>query len=110
MRPIVPKSPRWECKRLTDLARHYACQHCGCDNGTTVAAHSNWPEHGKAGARKSDDIFVAYMCSTCHTWLDQGRGKDPTDVWDDTEKQEVWRRAHDRTLLALVKDGRLKVA
>lgn len=91
------------------MAQHYACQHCGADCGTTVSAHANGHEYGKGGARKADDIFIAFMCGRCHTWLDQGKGRDPTNVWDDTEKDEVWRRAHIKTLLLLVLDGKLKV-
>ena len=95
---------------MLDMANGMACQHCGCQDGTTVMAHSNSHLHGKGGARKADDLFVAAMCFGCHSWIDQGRGNDPTGVWQDTEKDEVWRRAHDKTLLALFKAGKLRVA
>lgn len=39
---------------------------------TTVAAHSNWSDHGKAGARKADDCYMVWACFNCHTLLDQG--------------------------------------
>lgn len=45
---------------------------CNHDRATTVAAHSNWAEHGKAGARKADDCYHVHACSACHSWLDQG--------------------------------------
>ncbi|WP_213956320.1 nuclease domain-containing protein [Variovorax sp. dw_954] len=45
---------------------------CNDDPSTTVACHSNWSEHGKAGARKADDQYHVYGCSACHRWLDQG--------------------------------------
>lgn len=104
------REPRWECKKLRDMAKHYPCQHCGADHGTTVAAHANGHEYGKGGAIKAHDAFIAFMCHDCHTWLDTGKGRDPTGVWDDTEKKEVWRRAHDKTLLRLFIDGRLRIA
>lgn len=109
MRAVVSNRPRWESEALTVAVRAYPCQHCGADDGTVCAAHANWSEFGKGGTRKADDIYIAAMCFRCHTWLDQGKGKDPTGVWDDTEKKEVWLRAFIKTLLLLVLDGKLKV-
>lgn len=45
-----------------------------CQGGTetTVAAHSNWSDHGKAGARKADDQYTVWACFACHSMLDQG--------------------------------------
>lgn len=45
---------------------------CNRDRATTVACHSNWGEHGKAGARRADDCYSVWGCSACHAWLDQG--------------------------------------
>jgi hypothetical protein len=45
---------------------------CCNDPATTVACHSNWTEHGKAGARKADDCYHVWGCFACHAWLDQG--------------------------------------
>lgn len=42
------------------------------DTETTVAAHSNWSDHGKAGARKADEPFSVWACHACHSLLDQG--------------------------------------
>lgn len=42
------------------------------DTETTVAAHSNWSDHGKAGARKADEPFSVWSCYACHSLLDQG--------------------------------------
>lgn len=47
---------------------------CNNDPETTVAAHSNSHEHGKAGARKADDCYSVWACYACHAWLDQGQG------------------------------------
>lgn len=110
---MIPKSPRWECKKLTDIARNYPCMNCGADRGTTVSAHANSGEYGKGLGRKADDCFIAFLCDdSCHRWLDQGTGMDPTGVYSDSreDKAEMWRRAHDRTLLALFRDGKVRVA
>lgn len=45
---------------------------CNRDTATTVACHSDWAEHGKAGARRADDCYSVWGCYSCHTWLDQG--------------------------------------
>lgn len=46
---------------------------CNQDPETTVACHSNISMHGKAAARKSDDQYVVWGCSSCHSWLDFGK-------------------------------------
>lgn len=74
--------PKTEAKRnphLLAMAKGKPClmQVPGvCNNNpeTTVAAHSNSKEHGKAGARKADDCYSVWACHACHSWLDQGKG------------------------------------
>lgn len=58
-----------------------------CQGGveTTVAAHSNWGEHGKSGARKADDCYHVWACRKCHAWLDQGSASA-------VEKRNAWER------------------
>ncbi|BEP34319.1 MULTISPECIES: nuclease domain-containing protein [unclassified Variovorax] len=74
----VPKTPRREIPHLLDMACGKPCLFrvrgiCNHDPATTVAAHSNWAEHGgKGGARKADDCYSAWACHACHTWLDSG--------------------------------------
>ena len=73
----IPKTPRREIPHLLAMARGRPCLFriadvCNHDPETTVAAHSNWPEHGKAMARKADDCYSAWCCFACHTWLDSG--------------------------------------
>ena len=74
----IAKTPRREIPHLLRMARGMPCLFrivgvCNHDPGTTVAAHSNWAEHGgKGGARKADDCYSAWACSSCHTWLDSG--------------------------------------
>ena len=81
--PIDPAAwaalPKTEPQRnpfLLSMARGQSCtmrtMHCNGDRATTVACHSNWAEHGKAGARKADDQWHVHGCSACHAWLDQG--------------------------------------
>lgn len=80
-------------RALLDMARGRPCLLrvpgvCQGGTETTVAAHSNWACHGKAGARKADDQYSVWACAACHIgWLDQGPA--PKE-----EKQTVFMRAH----------------
>lgn len=72
-----PKTKARRNRRALNLARQEACLLmvplvCNRDKATTVSCHSNWGEHGKAGARTADDAYVVFGCSACHFWLDQG--------------------------------------
>lgn len=80
-------------KRLLEAARLLPCQHCGRDDGTVVAAHSNQLVHGKGGALKAHDCFIAALCAVCHSALDQG--KDMSKL----ERREFWQMAHNKTML-----------
>jgi hypothetical protein len=74
----IAKTPRREIPHLLRMARGMPCLFgiaylCNRNSETTVAAHSNWAQHGgKGGARKADDCYSAWACSACHTWLDSG--------------------------------------
>ena len=73
----VPRPRARRRPRLLALARAMPCLLqvpgiCNRDPETTVACHSNWSEHGKAGARRADDCHSAWGCRACHAWLDQG--------------------------------------
>lgn len=72
-----PKSEPYRDRALLDLARGRPCLLMvpGCCShrvDTVVAAHSNWSDHGKAGARKADDCYTVAACHACHAWMDQG--------------------------------------
>ena len=98
---VVPKFAYVRDIRLRDMCRAMSCQHCGAagpDAGVTWA-HSNQGRHGKAGAKKASDQFVAAMCATCHRELDQGR------LWDQEEKVRIWETAHLRTVRLAVASG-----
>lgn len=74
-----------------------------CVGGLSQPAHSNWQRHGKGKGIKAHDCYVAAMCPACHRELDQGHtmGRE--------EKQEVWQRAFESTLLLLWQTGALAV-
>ena len=87
--------------RLRVMCRQQPCQHCGASGpfaGVTWA-HSNQAVHGKGGAVKASDIFVAALCAVCHRELDQGRAM--------TQEQRVvmWTVAHERTVRRALRDG-----
>lgn len=101
------KDPEFRCVALTRTARDQACQNCGSSQGV-VWAHSNQGEHGKGKSRKAHDCFGAWLCQRCHTWLDQGSiGTDPTGLYIPcrNDKQAMWQRAANRTLLELWRQG-----
>jgi hypothetical protein len=70
---------------------------CTGDVATTVACHSNWQEHGKAGARKADDCYTVWGCVACHSWLDSGKADAQTKrrifSTAHASQQWLWRRA-----------------
>lgn len=92
--PLAP-CPKPEAHRnpaLLAMARDKPCLlrvpgQCVGGTETTVAAHSNWACHGKAGARKADDQYSVWGCAGCHSWLDQGTAPKAT-------KQAAFMRAH----------------
>lgn len=71
-------------------ARRHPCQFCGRDDGTVVAAHSNSQRHGKGMGLKAHDVYVAYLCHSCHSFVDQGGESAQT-------RESVWLAAHVRS-------------
>ena len=86
-----PKHQYVRSKALLEAAREIPCQWCGADDGTVVAAHTNWGG-GKGRGIKADDNQIASLCFFCHTELDQG--KSLTNM----ERIGMWRTAHERTV------------
>ena len=78
------------------LVRELRCQNCKADDGTIVGAHSNQLIHGKGRGIKSSDVFVASLCFRCHMLIDQG------STLSKAERQDIWERAHLRTVHQLV--------
>ncbi|MBL0142644.1 MAG: DUF1364 family protein [Betaproteobacteria bacterium] len=96
-------------RRLLDSANGKPCAGCGRNDGTVVAAHSNDLAHGKGVGHRAHDIFHARLCHACHDFVDGRRKDEPTGLYPATRdgRRECWRRAFDRTILALAMEGRI---
>lgn len=109
----ILKDIEYRNRKLLDLAHRddSVCGNCESD-GPCEPAHSNMMDHGKGKSRKAHDVFHAHLCHRCHVWLDQGTGRDPTDTYsgDRADKQLMFRRAMDKTLLRLWRYGLIKVS
>jgi hypothetical protein len=90
---MFPKHAYVRDKALLKRVAQLDCQHCG--SGEMVqAAHSNWGG-GKGRGIKADDNLVAALCLKCHWEIDQGVKLTKL------ERQEMWQRAHQRTMREL---------
>ncbi len=72
-------------RKLLDFARGQDCQFCNRNDGSVVAAHSNQGAHGKGLGIKAHDVFIAYLCHSCHTFVDsdsRASNEERTMVWD----------------------------
>lgn len=94
----------WRSEKLLRAVRSLSCQHCGADDGTVCASHSNQLRDGKGRSLKSHDYRIAALCHTCHMRLDQGK-----DLSRD-ERTLIWDEAHRRTIGALFERGIVRVA
>lgn len=90
-------------RRLLDLAHRLPCQCCGRGQASEPA-HSNQSKHGKGMSIKSHDVFFAALCHDCHASLDQG------SKLTREERQEMWQRAFEKTLLVLWERKLIQVA
>jgi hypothetical protein len=95
---MFPKHNYVRSKKLLENARLIPCQQCGADDGTVVAAHTNWGG-GKGRGIKADDNLIASLCFDCHSQLDQGAAMTKSD------RQEMWEHAHKLTVALLCKRG-----
>jgi hypothetical protein len=93
---MFPKTKYVRDKRRLEACRNLPCQHCGAEDGTVVAAHSNESVHGKGRGIKASDEFIAALCFTCHANLDQGR-------MSKHDRAEMWHNAHIKTISLLDK-------
>jgi hypothetical protein len=89
--------------KLTRIVAQLPCQHCGIQNETVVAAHSNQLRDGKGRSIKADDFRVAALCYKCHAELDQG------SKMTKQERVEMWEEAHRKTIGKLFEEGWLEV-
>ena len=90
-------------KKLLEIVRQSPCQHCGAQDGTVVAAHSNWMRDGKGKGIKAHDYRIAALCFTCHSELDQG------SKMSKSERMEMWENAHRQTIGWLFENGNVQV-
>lgn len=84
---MFPKHNYVRSKKLLENARLIPCQHCLADDGTVVAAHTNWGG-GKGRSIKADDNMIASLCFNCHSQLDQG------SKMSKAERMAMWFDAH----------------
>lgn len=89
-----PKHAYVRSAALLKAAREIPCQHCGTDDGTVVAAHTNW-QGGKGRGIKADDNLIASLCFKCHSAIDQGAHLSKN------ERQNIWFAAHNKTVALL---------
>lgn len=94
----VPKREYIRSPALLAAVRKLPCQITGRTDGVE-AAHSNWPQHGKAGRIKADDNRIAALHHTLHREIDQGH------LLGAEERQETWWRAHCATVRELLARG-----
>jgi len=90
-------------KRLLEVVRQLPCQHCGTEDGTIVAAHSNQLRDGKGRGLKAHDYRIAALCFKCHTELDQGT------IWSKAERVSIFEDAHRKTIGELFERQLLKL-
>lgn len=90
-------------KKLLEAVREAPCQHCGSQNGTVVAAHSNQLRDGKGRSIKADDYRIAALCYRCHMMLDQG------SALTKESRLEMWEEAHRKTIGWLFDTGAITV-
>lgn len=89
-------------KYLLEAVREAPCMHCGIQDGTIVAAHSNQLRDGKGKAIKAHDFRIAALCYTCHSELDQG------SKMSKSERLNMWEEAHRSTIGWLFLNDRIK--
>ncbi len=91
-------------KKLLDAAkdapRRFGCGHS--NDGTVVAAHSNQSRDGKGMGIKASDYRIAYLCSSCHFAIDQGKELSRED------RISRWEEAHRRSIGWLFDSGIIK--
>ena len=90
-------------KKLLEIVRESPCQHCGIQDGTIVAAHSNQLRDGKGRGLKSSDARIAALCYRCHSDLDQGKSLSKD------QRVEMWESAHRATIGWLFENEHIEI-
>ena len=88
-------------RKLLEIVRESPCQHCGAQDGTVVAAHSNQLRDGKGRSIKAHDYRIAALCMRCHHEIDQG------NKLSKEERREIWEDAHRSTIGWLFENGKV---
>lgn len=89
--------------KLLQIVRESPCQHCGRQDGTIVAAHSNQLRDGKGKGIKASDFRIAALCYLCHSDLDQGYKMSKE------ERTQMWEDAHRATIGWLFDNNHIKI-
>jgi hypothetical protein len=89
--------------KLLQAVRECPCQHCGANDGTVVAAHSNQMRDGKGRGFKAHDYRIAALCFKCHYEIDQGKDLSRS------ERLNIWENAHRATIGWLFENDHIKV-
>lgn len=100
--PMAAPRPKFDYvrdTRLRDMCRALPCQHCGAAGPGVTWAHSNQAVHGKGKGIKASDVYVAALCTPCHSELDQGA------TLPEAARVAMWDRAHARTVSAALAAG-----
>lgn len=106
----MQKTPRYENRRLLDLAHNMPCfacfphkceQHLGCH-----PAHANWQAFGKGVGHKAHDWAFASVCRIAHDVLDR---RVPFGMDEDMLFHE-WLRAFISTQDHLWKERKVRIA
>ena len=82
-------------RKIRQSAQGQPCQWCYRQDGTTVAAHSNQLRHGKGMGLKASDQYVAFLCFSCHSELDQGKSLTKQ------QRRDMWQTAYERTQILM---------
>jgi hypothetical protein len=90
-------------KKLLEIARLLPCQHCGIEDGTVVAAHSNQLRDGKGRGLKASDFRIASLCFRCHAEA------DISSTLTKVARIEMWEQAHRATIGELFERGLIGV-
>ena len=90
-------------KKLLEIARLLPCQHCGIEDGTVVAAHSNQLRDGKGRGLKASDFRIASLCFRCHAEA------DTSSTLTKVARIEMWEQAHRATIGELFERGLIGV-
>jgi hypothetical protein len=89
--------------KLLQAVRDCPCQHCGIQDSTIVAAHSNQMRDGKGRGLKAHDYRIAALCFKCHHEIDQGKDLSRE------ERLNIFEEAHRATIGWLFENGFIKV-